>query len=204
MDTSKNLALAAVAAMSALLAASAAVAACPAMPATPTHVSDALMVLKDCVWTVTPLTEPIPGLPETPYNTGIRTHQSDGSGVKLQEFSSTLNRMINSDFIYAWHGFIYVDSPEQLNPQPFFPISVAALTPYTENGTWQYMGASFINLPSPDGSGFFPIDDFENPPPFWVYSAIPEPAAWGLMTVGGGLLGAVLRRRRETGALSGA
>jgi hypothetical protein len=126
-------------------------------------------------------------------NTGIQTNAPDGFGVKLYDFDTVGKEggsptPVDSDYIYAFAGFIYFDSDsENLIPTPTHPIDPANLIPLAETGQWQQLDQYWTNA------------GWSVSTPFWVFSAVPEPAVWSLMLVGVGLTGATLRRRRAAG-----
>jgi len=128
-------------------------------------------------------------------NTGIPTNAPDGFGVKLQDHDLVGTEggsptPVDSDYIYAFAGFIYFDSDsENFIPTPTHNINPANLIPVPELGTWQEVGKYWYS----NGWNI----NFQNTAPLYVFSDTPEPAAWTLMLVGLGCAGAALRSKRR-------
>jgi hypothetical protein len=128
-------------------------------------------------------------------NTGIATNAPNGFGVKLQDHDlpgkeNGSPTPVDSDYIYAFAGFIYFDSDsENFIPDPTHPIDVANLQAYPEAGTWQDISAYWYD------NGY--EINFQDTMPLYVFSDTPEPSVWMMMLAGAGLAGAALRARRS-------
>jgi hypothetical protein len=127
-------------------------------------------------------------------NTGIATDAPNGFGVKLQDHDLVgqeggSTTPVDSDYIYAFAGFIYFDSDSENSiPVPTFPINVANLQAYPELGIWQDISSYWYD------NGY--EINFQDSLPLYVFSDVPEPSVWMLMLTGVGLAGAAVRARR--------
>jgi hypothetical protein len=183
--------------VAAALALGSSVATAQTLPPVPAGDSDGVLTFApNGAPNITTVAEPAdPAEQDGILNTGISTNAPDGFGVKLYDFDLPGTEKgspvpVDSDYIYAFAGFIYFDSDsENLIPTPTHPINPANLIPLAENGQWQKLDQYWTNA------------GFSVSTPFWVFSnTVPEPAAWSLMLAGVGLTGAALRRRRATEA----
>lgn len=109
----------------------------------------------------------------------------------LGDFTAPLAPGSGSDGSFIWDNKFPVDNPGLL-----FEIASTEINIFTNPGVFAGVGVtSDVNFyAGPIASGSYPIDD---PCGILTIAAAPEPAAWALMLIGIGGLGAALRSTRR-------
>ena len=109
-----------------------------------------------------------------------------------QTFADVAGVTYTASFWLASDGYTPNDFSVQ-GPGSLFlgPITDIPASPFTQYyGTFVGSGSDTITFSAANDPGYLGLDNVS------VTSAVPEPAAWGLMLAGFGLVGATMRRRR--------